>query len=124
MAKLNFRESALDDKDDDLYDQAVETVRSAGEASALLLQRRHKIGYARAVRLLDLMEERRVVGPGGRDEPRKVIGVTDPIAEGIATLLDKFLNALGWILKVVLVIVFIVVCLWALKIFLIWLLGR
>ncbi len=58
--------------DDDLYDAAVETVVSAKKASASLLQRRLKVGYARAARLLDLMEERGVIGPGEGAKPREV----------------------------------------------------
>ncbi len=50
-------------QEDDLYDDAVEVVRSAGRASVSLLQRRLRIGYSRAARLIDLLEERGVVGP-------------------------------------------------------------
>lgn len=62
----------FDEEQDELYDEAVETVRRAKKASASLLQRRLKIGYARAARLLDLMEERGVVGPGEGAKPREV----------------------------------------------------
>ncbi len=48
---------------DDLYDDAVTVVRQAGRASVSLLQRRLRVGYSRAARLIDLMEERGVVGP-------------------------------------------------------------
>lgn len=60
------------DSDDDLYAQAVETVAAAKKASASLLQRRLSVGYARAARLLDLMEERGVIGPGDGAKPREV----------------------------------------------------
>ncbi|MEK7464556.1 MAG: DNA translocase FtsK [Patescibacteria group bacterium] len=60
------------DSDDELYDEAVETVRAAKKASASLLQRRLKVGYARAARLLDIMEEKGVVGPGDGAKPREV----------------------------------------------------
>ncbi|KKU15549.1 MAG: Cell division FtsK/SpoIIIE [Candidatus Jorgensenbacteria bacterium GW2011_GWA2_45_9] len=59
--------------DDELYEEAVEVIRSAGKASASLLQRRLKVGYARAARLLDMMEERGVVGPGEGAKPRDVL---------------------------------------------------
>lgn len=62
----------LDEDGDELYDEAVETVRRAKKASASLLQRRLKVGYARAARLLDLMEERGVIGPGEGAKPREV----------------------------------------------------
>ena len=58
--------------DDDLYEEAVETVKNAGKASASLLQRRLRIGYARAARLLDIMEEQGVVGPADGAKPRRV----------------------------------------------------
>ncbi len=58
--------------DDELYDDAVETVQHAQKASASLLQRRLKVGYARAARLLDLMEEKGIVGPGEGAKPREV----------------------------------------------------
>ncbi len=64
--------AAGDGDDDDLYNEAVETVVSAKKASASLLQRRLKVGYARAARLLDLMEERGVIGPGDGAKPREV----------------------------------------------------
>lgn len=60
------------DEDDDLYDEAVETVKQAQKASASLLQRRLKVGYARAARLLDLMEAKGIIGPGEGAKPREV----------------------------------------------------
>jgi S-DNA-T family DNA segregation ATPase FtsK/SpoIIIE len=63
---------ANDGDNDDLYDEAVETVKQAQKASASLLQRRLKVGYARAARLLDIMEERGVIGPGEGAKPREV----------------------------------------------------
>ncbi len=67
-----FEELSGDDDDDAMYVQAVELVRVAGKASASLLQRRLKVGYARAARLLDMMEERGVIGPGDGAKPREV----------------------------------------------------
>ncbi len=60
------------DNDDELLAEAEEVVRQAGKASASLLQRRLSVGYARAARLLDLLEERGVVGPGNGAKPREV----------------------------------------------------
>ncbi len=62
----------LEDEDDELYDEAVEVVREAKKASASLLQRRLKVGYARAARLLDIMEGRGIIGPGEGAKPRDV----------------------------------------------------
>lgn len=71
---LNFEDfEAKGDDDDELYEEAVEVIRNAGKASASLLQRRLKVGYARAARLLDMMEERGVVGPGDGAKPRDVL---------------------------------------------------
>lgn len=62
------------DADDELYEDARTIVRETGKASASYLQRRLKIGYARSARLLDLLEERGVVGPGEGAKPRQVYG--------------------------------------------------
>jgi S-DNA-T family DNA segregation ATPase FtsK/SpoIIIE len=48
---------------DDLYRQAVEEVRKSGKASISLLQRRLRIGYSRAARLIDQMEADGIIGP-------------------------------------------------------------
>jgi S-DNA-T family DNA segregation ATPase FtsK/SpoIIIE len=59
--------------DDDLFNDAADTVIRSGKASASLLQRRLRVGYARAARLLDLLEERGVVGPADGARPRDVL---------------------------------------------------
>ncbi len=71
MGSVNFDE-ALPDDDDELYDEAVKVVVEAKKASASLLQRRLKVGYARAARLLDMMEAKGIVGPGDGAKPREV----------------------------------------------------
>ncbi|MFW5853662.1 MAG: DNA translocase FtsK [Patescibacteria group bacterium] len=58
--------------DDELYEDAREAVIEGGKASASYLQRKLKVGYARAARLLDMLEERGVVGPGEGAKPRDV----------------------------------------------------
>ena len=65
-------EKGEEDIDDELFEVAVETVHAAKKASASLLQRRLKIGYARAARLLDIMEEKKIIGPGEGAKPRQV----------------------------------------------------
>ncbi|MDP1688565.1 MAG: DNA translocase FtsK [bacterium] len=72
-------EEELDD--DELYEEAVEIVREAKKASASLLQRRLKIGYAKAAMLLDLMEERGVIGPGDGAKPRAILKKTEEETE-------------------------------------------
>lgn len=59
--------------DDDLYDEAVSVVTNSGQASASLLQRRLRVGYARAARLLDIMEQEGVVGPANGAKPRDIL---------------------------------------------------
>ena len=76
--ELTRRELTGDVKDgneDELYDKAVELVRRLDKASISLLQRRLRIGYTRAARLIDVMEARGVVGPSkeGSSKPRDVI---------------------------------------------------
>lgn len=61
-----------DDDEDDLFSEAVAVVAEAKKASASLLQRRLKVGYARAARLLDLMEAAGLIGPGDGAKPRDV----------------------------------------------------
>jgi len=58
--------------DDELYDQAVQVVLEAQTASASLLQRRLRVGYTRAARLIDMMEANGVVGPYEGSKPREV----------------------------------------------------
>lgn len=60
------------DPEDDLYEEAKQTVIQTGKASASYLQRKLRIGYARAARLLDMLEERGVVGPADGAKPRDV----------------------------------------------------
>ena len=59
--------------DDGLYTEALELVLAAGQASTSLLQRRLKIGYGRAARLLDEMEQQGIIGPPRGSKPREVI---------------------------------------------------
>jgi S-DNA-T family DNA segregation ATPase FtsK/SpoIIIE len=71
-------DAALDDHvpegdDDPLYEDARELVVQAGKASTSYLQRRLRVGYARAARLIDLLEERNVIGPGEGAKPRDVL---------------------------------------------------
>jgi len=62
----------FDDERDILYEKAKEIVIASKKASASLLQRRLSIGYARAARLIDMLEERGIVGPGEGAKPRDV----------------------------------------------------
>ena len=62
-----------DDLNDDLYQDAVRVVCDAGRASTSTLQRRLRIGYGRAARLIDLMEKDGIVGPPDGTKPREVL---------------------------------------------------
>ncbi|MFC0524198.1 DNA translocase FtsK [Pontibacillus salicampi] len=59
--------------DDDLFDDAVQLVMEMQSASVSMLQRRFRIGYTRAARLIDAMEDRNIVGPYGGSKPREVL---------------------------------------------------
>lgn len=61
------------DGDDDLYEDARLTVIEAGKASTSYLQRKLGVGYARAAKLIDMLEERGVIGPGNGAKPRDVL---------------------------------------------------
>jgi len=61
------------DQGDELFDEAKEIILQAGKASTSYLQRRLKIGYARAARLMDLLEEAGIVGPGEGAKPREIL---------------------------------------------------
>jgi len=62
-----------DDQGDELFEEAKEIVLRAEKASASLLQRRLRIGYARAARLLDILEEQGIVGPADGAKPRAIL---------------------------------------------------
>jgi S-DNA-T family DNA segregation ATPase FtsK/SpoIIIE len=64
--------------DDELYEQAKEEVLKAGKASTSYIQRKLRVGYARAARLIDLLEQKGVVGPADGAKPREVIGLGAP----------------------------------------------
>ena len=82
LSKLEYEEQrkknhtsfpSMDNDDDDLYDDAFAIIVKAGKASPALLQRRLQIGYARAARLMDIFEEKGVVGPQKGAKPRDVL---------------------------------------------------
>lgn len=67
--------------DDELYPQAVQLVIEAKTASVSLLQRRLRVGYTRAARLIDLMEARGIVGPYEGSKPREVLATEEILKE-------------------------------------------
>lgn len=64
--------SGSDDEEDELLEAAKDVVFQAKKASASLLQRRLRVGYARAARLLDIMEDKGIIGPADGAKPREV----------------------------------------------------
>ncbi|MGP1455393.1 MAG: DNA translocase FtsK [Treponema sp.] len=65
--------ATFSDMNDPLYDQALEIVTFAGKASASYVQRKLKIGYNRAARLIEEMEARGIVGPANGSKPREIL---------------------------------------------------
>ena len=67
------KSAAQDSDGDELLPQAVEVILETGQASVSMLQRRLKLGYARAARIVDEMEERGIVGPFEGAKPRQLL---------------------------------------------------
>ncbi|MBN2012339.1 DNA translocase FtsK [candidate division KSB1 bacterium] len=79
--KGTTRGGVFDDDRDDLFDEAVQLVVRHQQGSASLLQRRLKIGYARAGRLIDQLEEAGIVGPADGSKAREVLITEDELDE-------------------------------------------
>jgi S-DNA-T family DNA segregation ATPase FtsK/SpoIIIE len=65
--------------DEELYQQALEVLKSTRRASTSMIQRRLRIGYNRAARIMDLMEEKGVVGPENGSSPREILADLDKL---------------------------------------------
>ena len=72
-----------DETRDEVYEQAREVVLTSGQASASLIQRRLRVGYPRAARMIEQMEEDGLVSAPGRDGRREVLGPRGMIEEGV-----------------------------------------
>lgn len=68
-----FSTQYVDDDEDDLYEEVKEEVLRVGKASTSQIQRKFRIGYSRAAGLMDILEERGIIGPAKGAEPRRVI---------------------------------------------------
>lgn len=64
-----------DEDDDDLYSEARAAVEEAGRASTSYLQRKLKIGYSRAARLMDVLEAKGIIGPADGSKPREILSI-------------------------------------------------
>ena len=77
------------DEDEDLIQQCIEVIRSEQKASVSLMQRRLRLGYTRAARIMDELERRGIVGPGKGAEPREILidldgGGADGAGQGLS----------------------------------------
>lgn len=75
-----------DDEEDPLYEEARDIVIEEGKASTSYLQRKLKIGYSRAARIIDLLEERNIVGPANGSKPREIVQHADAFVRNQKTL--------------------------------------
>ena len=82
--KKGAAEEEEDDDNDPVLEDAMRIVVEMGSASTSLLQRKLKLGYSRAARVIDMMEKRGVVGPYEGSKPRKVLITMDQLNEMIA----------------------------------------
>jgi len=82
-AELSFDTVTEGNDEDDMYEAAKSEVIKAGKASASLLQRRLRVGYSRAARLLDILEDKGIVGPSDGAKPREVFAAGNASQEAI-----------------------------------------
>ena len=66
------------DEDEELIHQCIEVIRTGKKASVSLMQRRLKLGYTRAARIMDELEDRGLVGPSRGAEPREILFDLEP----------------------------------------------
>lgn len=81
LQALKREEAAEEEAQDEVYEQAKDLVLSTGQASASLIQRRLRVGYPRAARMIERMEEEGLVGAPGRDGRREVIARRGVVGE-------------------------------------------
>jgi S-DNA-T family DNA segregation ATPase FtsK/SpoIIIE len=73
----------VDEGDDPLYNDIVEFAVRTGKISASLIQRKYRLGYNRAARIIDLLEERGIIGPQNGSKPREVLVKLNTNNEGV-----------------------------------------
>ena len=69
----SFNNESGIDEDEEVIENCIEVIRSEQKASVSLLQRRLRLGYGRAARIMDELENRGIVGPGKGAEPRDIL---------------------------------------------------
>jgi S-DNA-T family DNA segregation ATPase FtsK/SpoIIIE len=92
-ATKNNKDVVMEESQDELYNEAVQIILRSKQASTSFLQRRLKVGYSRAARLLDDMELRGIVGPADGNKPRKIMGqVAGDAFDGGEEAIDESFN--------------------------------
>ncbi|HZK61701.1 MAG TPA: DNA translocase FtsK [Anaerovoracaceae bacterium] len=71
--KVSLSANEDSSNDDDLLPEAIEAVIKAEQASVSMIQRRFRVGYNRAARMIDMMEDRGIIGPADGSRPRQVL---------------------------------------------------
>lgn len=89
MLGSDMQDMMDDDSDDDLYMEAKAAVEEAGRASTSYLQRKLRIGYSRAARLMDILEQKGVIGPADGARPREILSKGDSSSEDGEDLSDR-----------------------------------
>ena len=82
LQSLSQESAAEEQAKDEVYEQAKDLILTSGQASASLIQRRLRVGYPRAARMVERMEEEGLVSAPARDGRREVIGRKGPVGEG------------------------------------------
>lgn len=73
ILKDQHKSLVVNGQKDEFYDQAVRVIMESGQASVSILQRRLRLGYTRAARIIDMMEQEGVIGPFEGSKPRKIL---------------------------------------------------
>ena len=81
LQTLKQEEAKEEEAQDEVYEQAKDLVLSTGQASASLIQRRLRVGYPRAARMIEQMETEGIVGAAGRDGRREVLARRGPVGD-------------------------------------------
>ena len=81
LQTLKQEEAKEEEAQDEVYEQAKDLVLSSGQASASLIQRRLRVGYPRAARMIERMETEGIVGAAGRDGRREVLARRGPVGD-------------------------------------------
>ena len=87
--KIDFADVDSSDQEDVLYEEAKKIVLQAGKASSSLLQRRLRVGYSRAARLIDMLEDSGIIGEADGAKPREILVTQDGQPEYSEPMMDQ-----------------------------------